>query len=43
MQIPFKLAVNLREASKNEISYDCIVIEGYQTTTKKSYGKLSFH
>ena len=24
-----------------EISYDCVVIEGYQTRTKKYYGKLS--
>ena len=26
-----------------EISYDCVVIEGYRTRIKKSYGKLSFH
>ena len=26
-----------------DISYDCVVIEGYPTRTKKSYGKLSFH
>ena len=26
-----------------EISYDCVVVEGYGTRTKKSYGKLSFH
>ena len=27
-----------------EISYDCVVIKGYQTRTKKYYnGKLSFH
>ena len=26
-----------------ENSYDCVVIEGYRTRTKKSYGKLSFH
>ena len=26
-----------------EISYDCVVIEGYRTRTKKSYEKLSFH
>ena len=25
-----------------EISYDCVLIEGYRTRTKKSYGKLSF-
>ena len=28
---------------RREISYDCVVIEGYQTKTKTSYGKLSFH
>ena len=43
MQIPFKLAANLWKALKNEISYDYVVIEGYRTRTKKSYGKLSFH
>ena len=25
-----------------EITYDCVVIEGYRTRTKTSYGKLSF-
>ena len=43
MQMPFKLAANLWKASKSEISkdgisYDRVVIEGYRT--KKSYGKL---
>ena len=26
-----------------EISYDCVVIDGYRTRTKRSYVKLSFH
>ena len=43
LQIPFKLAANLWKASNSEISYDCVVIEGYRTRTKKSYGELSFH
>ena len=29
------------EASKSELSYDYVVIEGYRTRTKNSYGKLS--
>ena len=40
IQIPFKLAANLWKASKNENSYDSVLIEGYRTRTKKSYGKL---
>ena len=48
MQISFKLAQILENASKNEISgieisYDFVVIEGYRTRTKRSYGKLSCH
>ena len=38
MQIPFNLAANLWKASKSEISYECVVIEGYRTRTRKSYG-----
>ena len=41
VQIPFKLAANLWKALKSEISYNCVVIEGYETET--SYGELSFH
>jgi len=26
-----------------EVFYDCVVIEGYRTRTKKPYGKLSVH
>ena len=40
MHIPFKFVA---KALKSEISYDCVVIEGHKTRTKKSYGKLSFH
>ena len=43
MQIPSKLAANLWKASESEISYNCVVIEGYRTGTSKSYGKRSFH
>ena len=31
MQIPSKLAANLWKASKSEISYNCVLIGGYQT------------
>ena len=33
VQIPFKLAANLWKALKSEISYNCVVIEGYETET----------
>ena len=40
MQIPSKLAADLQKALRSEISYNCVVIEGYRTGTSKSYGKL---
>ena len=44
MQISFKLAAKLQRIKflRIEISYDCVVIEGYRTWTERSYGKLSF-
>ena len=45
MKIPFKLAANHVEKLqrvkffRKEISFDCVVIEGYRTKT--SHGKLS--
>ena len=48
MQISFKLAANFEKLRRVkilriEISYDCVVIKGYRTRSKKSYGKLSLH
>ena len=42
MQIPSKLAADLQKVLKSEISYNCVVIEGYRTETSKSHEKLSF-
>ena len=36
-QIPFKLAANLWKALKSEISYDCVVIEGYRRVSSSYF------
>ena len=42
MQIPLKLAANLWKVSKSKISYDCVVIEGYELGLKSPKESFPF-